>query len=641
MSTKTSFKYEEPSYYNHKYVRRWLFALGLILLILLAWVNTVDAVVYVDKDRSGGSGTSWANAYNSIAAAIATSGTNQEFWVAEGTYTPSSDGFFGTQLLPKQGSQFYGGFAGNETNRDQRDLNAHLTIIDGGTNNLIHVILIKLDTKDVRIDGFTIKNGSATGNGSLYWDKWGGGIFADFVDDSGHTTTIANCNFENNTATESGGAVFLGGRRAIFENCVFQNNNSKAGGALGVNDFTIDGMTYDADITISDCTFNSNHANLGSTTEQRGGAVWTFNTEQVVQRSTFSGNTAGHLGGAIEINQPQIALLSGCEFTNNQVLNTTGGGGAIAGMWINIGDIPSITITGCTFINNSSLLEGGGVYSYYCHMLIQSCRFQGNSAVNGGAVMLDYKIAGVNKFSRIERCIFTGNSATSVGGALRSYAQSTDVENSVFAFNSAPYAGAVGFHAGESGPGHYDPDYTAVLRNCSFYGNSATVYGGGIVNTDVPMLYVYNSIFWGNQGDEMIWDPAQGKFVGTHDIFNAGSSSMATRYTDMETLDWEHGSLSESHTGSFSSNPRFVDPSGDDNIQGTLDDNLRLKRGSLCNDRADGDNAPAKDIEGNDRVDLPTRPNLGTGTLNYSDLGPYETIAGNITVVPQITILFE
>jgi len=161
------------------------------------------------------------------------------------------------------------------------------------------------------------------------------------------------------------------------------------------------------------------------------------------------------------------------------------------------------------------------------------------------------------------------------------------------------------------------------------------------VNTDVTMLYIYNSIFWGNQGDEMIWDPGQGKTVGTHDVFNAGSSSMTTRYTEMETLDWEHASISESHTGSFSANPQFVDPDGADNTQGTLDDNLRLKPSSPCNDRADGDYAPANDIEGNARVDLPTRPNLGTGTPDYGDLGPYETVAGNPTIVPQITILFE
>jgi hypothetical protein len=392
-------------------------------------------------------------------------------------------------------------------------------------------------------------------------------------------------------------------------------------------------------LTVSDCTFNSNHADLGPPASQRGGAVWAIYQTPTIQKSSFTGNSAGHLGGAVEFNQPQNALITECEFTNNQTLNASGGGGAVAGMWDDTSEEPTVTIIKSLFINNSSALEGGGVYSYYCYMIIQDSRFQSNSAANGGAVMLDYKISGEKKISQITRCLFMGNNATTIGGALRSYARSINIHNSVFAFNSAPNAGAVGFHAGLGGEN--DPEYNASVYNCCFYGNSATVYGGAIANTEIPMLYIYNSIFWGNHGDQMIWDPGQGKNVGTHDIFNAGSSSMTTRYTDMETLDWEHGSISESHTGSFSLNPRFVDPNGDDNIQGTLDDNLRLKLGSPCNDRADGDNAPEKDIGGNDRVDLATRPNLGMGTPNYGDLGPYETIAGKITIVPQITILLE
>ncbi|MBT8369032.1 MAG: hypothetical protein KJP23_30435, partial [Deltaproteobacteria bacterium] len=276
----------------------------MVLFFSLLLINNSYAIVYVDKDRSGGNGTSWADAYNSIEDAIAGSGENQEFWVAEGTYTPSSHASWGTQLIPKQASQFYGGFAGNETSRDQRDVSAHPTIIDGGPNNLIHVILIKLETKDVTIDGFTIKNGSATGDGSVYWDKFGGGIFADIVEESGHNTTILNCTFENNTATEQGGAVFINRRNATFENCVFQSNNSKTGGALGATDTD---LVYDAILTLSDCTFNSNQANLGAATSQRGGAIWTLKLSTVIQRSTFTGNSAGQLGGAVEFNQPRSA----------------------------------------------------------------------------------------------------------------------------------------------------------------------------------------------------------------------------------------------------------------------------------------------------------------------------------------------
>ena len=350
----------------------------MVLLASILIINNAHAIVYIDKDRPAGNGTSWANAYNSIEAAIAGTGENQEFWVAEGTYTPSSDNpvIFGTRFAPKQGSQFYGGFAGNETSRDQRDVSAYLTIIDANTNNLKHVIWIKISTTNVRIDGFIIENGSATVDDGG-WGKWGGGIFADQVTGTGYNTTLANCTFTNNTATESGGAVFINRRITAIENCIFQTNTSKTGGALA---------GYDADLTISDSTFNSNQANLGSTTEQRGGAIWTIYQTPVIQKSTFSGNSAGHLGGAIEFNQPQSATVSECEFSNNQTLNATGGGGAIAGMWDGVSEKPSVTVTGSSFVNNTSLLEGGGVYSYYCHMLIQDSRFQESAACINGQI---------------------------------------------------------------------------------------------------------------------------------------------------------------------------------------------------------------------------------------------------------------
>jgi len=123
-------KLSDPNHFKAKtkYNFRMVFPRIMVLLVSLLIINNAHAIVYVDKDRNG-NGTSWANAYSSIETAIAGTGENQEFWVAEGTYTPSSDSpvIFGTRFTPKQGSQFYGGFAGSETSRDQRDVSTHPT----------------------------------------------------------------------------------------------------------------------------------------------------------------------------------------------------------------------------------------------------------------------------------------------------------------------------------------------------------------------------------------------------------------------------------------------------------------------------------------------------------------------------------
>ncbi len=68
-------------------------------------------------------------------------------------------------------------------------------------------------------------------------------------------------------------------------------------------------------------------------------------------------------------------------------------------------------------------------------------------------------------------------------------------------------------------------------------------------------------------------------------------------------------------TGNIDADPLFIN-----DAQG----NLRLGEGSPCIDAADGDAAPALDIEGNSRWDDPSATDTGTGTPSYTDMGAYE-----------------
>jgi predicted outer membrane repeat protein len=469
-----------------------------VTVLLLTWfpAKSFSAVVYMDRDRPGGNGSSWETAYNNIEDAIAGSGESQEFWVAEGTYTPSNP------LTPKPGSQFYGGFAGNETARNQRDVSAYPTVIDG-QNSLKHVVFINMLATNVRIDGFTIKRGSASsGEG---WDTHGGGMFVDqqscvianctvtansseiqgggifvnraavTIDNSefqsntsthggavgGYesTLTVTNCEFSSNSASQNGGAIYNDQAPTSISNCSFtQNRADVQGGAVSVNraGATVDRSQfsgnasglggalagYDSDVSISNSQFSSNTAALGQST--RGGAVWLNLQSPEIRNCTFSDNVAGSLGGAVEVNNTPQAIISDCNFIDNSAVN---GGGGVSGLWDLQSPEPSVTVLRCSFQGNSSGLEAGAIYSYYCHFLIQETTFISNTGANGGAIMLDYAL---DKPTRVERCIFIGNSATTVGGAIRCYEQSVEVENSLFVSNSAPNAGAIGTHAGEA-----------------------------------------------------------------------------------------------------------------------------------------------------------------------------------------------
>ena len=99
----------------------------------------VDHVLRVRAGATGaGDGSSWADAYPSLADAISrcqleayfgSGATWREIWVATGTYSPGSvpEASFGTPA----GLEVYGGFAGTETGRSQRNWIANRTILSG------------------------------------------------------------------------------------------------------------------------------------------------------------------------------------------------------------------------------------------------------------------------------------------------------------------------------------------------------------------------------------------------------------------------------------------------------------------------------------------------------------------------------
>ena len=70
--------------------------------------------LYVRQEaETGGDGSSWEQAYNTIVGALQVTSVSDEVWVKEGTYVGP------LHLEPRVG--VYGGFAGTETGRDQRN----------------------------------------------------------------------------------------------------------------------------------------------------------------------------------------------------------------------------------------------------------------------------------------------------------------------------------------------------------------------------------------------------------------------------------------------------------------------------------------------------------------------------------------
>ena len=323
-----------------------------IILALVATAAPVWAkVIYVKPNgRPTGPGTSWSNAYT-LAGALAAAEPDDELWVQQGTYRPGTNVEDTFELAERV--SVYGGFAGNESQREARDWQSRPTILDGNRVNR-HVVTANWNSNGAVLDGFTITRGNANGGEQRYY-SWGGGIFIEIS-----SPTFVNCRIEDNHASSPsdsdddalGGGVFTNNATAHFINCLFINNSATAG-------------------------FNA----LG------GALFWSGWDEQIMTNCTFLSNTAqgggddgfggGH-GGAIFLGSGRKTVVN-CMFSGNEALGGfVAGGGAID---IESAD-PQVDMVNCTFIGNRTYADensfGGGVFAG--HPRIVNCIFWGNMA---------------------------------------------------------------------------------------------------------------------------------------------------------------------------------------------------------------------------------------------------------------------
>jgi hypothetical protein len=163
-------------------------------------------VVYVNDDAPGmNDGSSWEDAFVDLQDALAAAATGDEIWVAEGTYEPTPDTDRTAAFHLVNGVGLYGGFAGTETQRSQRDWSLHPSILSGdlgvagvGTDNSCHVIDANGTGSSAVLDGFTVTAGRADCEGSN--GGRGGGLLC-----VSGSPTIQNTRFEANHAHGGGG----------------------------------------------------------------------------------------------------------------------------------------------------------------------------------------------------------------------------------------------------------------------------------------------------------------------------------------------------------------------------------------------------------------------------------------------------
>ncbi len=189
-----------------------------LVTFFLAPIYTTQAAAiwYVKTDGSHlNGGTNWDDAVNTIHNAVVMANSGDEIWVKEGTY------FVVTGTTVNRDVAIYAGFDGTETERDQRDWQTNVTVVDGQEQYMGLWV-----SGDAVIDGFTITRCDT-------------GIYCR------SSSTISNCTFSQNDSV----AIHCYDSPATITNCTIYGN---AGNGI---------RNYDSSPIITNCTIYGNAGN--------------------------------------------------------------------------------------------------------------------------------------------------------------------------------------------------------------------------------------------------------------------------------------------------------------------------------------------------------------------------------------------
>ncbi|MEL6193399.1 MAG: choice-of-anchor Q domain-containing protein [Bacteroidota bacterium] len=287
--------------------------------------NPCPEVIYVKADSEGkNNGKSWKNAYNDLQDALAQANfcsEKVEIWVAAGTYYPTqgTDPDIAFQLL--EDIEVYGGFAGDEQEREERDWVANRTNLSGDIGSLDvednswHVVRALNCGNTAVLDGFTIRRGYAGGKG---YERHGAGLLVlnsqpQFV----ANPTIKNCRFIKNIAPDGdGGALYNDKGSPIIESCFFSQNETRGDGGAILTEGT------DSHPKIIKSVFQNNLAR-----KEEGGAIFSFSPTILIDNCEFAQNE-GNKGGAIFTGSKSVPMIINSTFLRNRS-RTAGEGSAI------------------------------------------------------------------------------------------------------------------------------------------------------------------------------------------------------------------------------------------------------------------------------------------------------------------------
>ena len=493
----------------------------LACAMLVLGSHSTAGVLKVHPEAGGaGNGSTWADAYTTIGAAVAAATAGDEIWIAAGAYVYP----VGTQVLISKNLSLYGGFAGASEAETiaGRDVDANQTILSGDgddddvwmhyfplfetfaetnvTTTLRPIVGGKVNIPmdfDNTHDYYALApdndNGGqkmvevASGITAVIDGLWlvaanfrGNGMGALHYNSAGAGSVVRNVRFvgcynnTHNTATLHHG----GGQKLIIDSCSFYYLRNPAGHGAAVYQNV-------AQEAIVNCSFVGISAAIcGSIIESRGGKLWMTNNVAARCVSTHGWGNGSY--GA------QCLLLS------------QGGNDAVV--------IHSLVMTNCGSIVTSATSVGTAIplLRRNANYSVEECYFGGNK--------MSFAIPPFRTYSMFMADDYAGESTAAPG----------EFKNVTFERNvvrTRPLVGAFG----KSAVGIVGTPHSAqTLVNCTFIDNEAYGFDGdlvcyaskGVVASSLALpnynaLGVANCTFIGDNRapDVVVVDPANDNYV--------------------------------------------------------------------------------------------------------------------------------
>ena len=264
------------------------------------------------------------------------------------------------------------------------------------------------------INNINFTNNSAGIGGALYWS-------ADYAD-------ISNVNFKGNNASNTAGALYMGGLiGGKLVDCTFDDNNaSVTGGAL---------YWSGSNGNLTRCTFNGANADSG-------GAIYWSGDNSILSVLNFVNVNADENGGIIYISASNVTVID-----SNFYNSSAGSGGAI--YWSG----SEGNLRNNNFENNSASMNGGAIYWIGNNANITNVNIFNNTAgIDGGALYI------ISYGAMLDDVNFLNNTALNYGGAIY-WGGTGNISNSNFTYNKG-FSGSAIYNSGS-----LNIESTDVLKN--------------------------------------------------------------------------------------------------------------------------------------------------------------------------------